>query len=307
MVDYPTYIKLHRSGELKNRIKRAYELLKKCTICPRRCGVNRLKGERGVCKSGFELVVSSFHCHFGEEPPISGYRGSGTIFFTHCNLGCVFCQNYPISHLGNGNRVSQKRLAEMMLALQDKGCHNINLVTPTHFVPQILSSLSLAIENGLNIPLVYNCGGYERVETLKLLRGIVDIYMPDIKYGGMEEAKKYSSAPDYFKIAKEAVKEMYRQVGNLRINKEGIAQKGLLVRHLVLPNGLARSRKVLTFLAKEISPYVYVSIMSQYFPAYRAREFKELNRRITPEEYEEVLSVADELGLKRGWRQEYET
>jgi len=304
---YPAYIELYRSGELKNRVKKAYELLEKCTVCPRRCNVNRLRGEKGFCRTGFELVVSSFHCHFGEEPPISGYRGSGTIFFTHCNLGCVFCQNYPISHLGNGNQVSQKRLAEMMLILQKKGCHNINLVTPTHFVPQILSSLSLAIENGLNIPLVYNCGGYEATDTLKLLDGVVDIYMPDIKYGGVEEGKRYSSAPDYFQIAKEAIKEMYQQVGNLRINEEGIAQRGLLVRHLVLPDGLARSKEVLTFLAKQISPDVYVSIMSQYFPAYRAGEFKELNRRITSEEYEEVLSIADELGLKRGWRQGQES
>jgi len=250
-------------------------------------------------------MVSSFHCHFGEEPPISGYQGSGTIFFTHCSLRCVFCQNYPISHLGHGNRTSSEELARMMLALQQKGCHNINLVTPTHFVPQILSGLLKACERGLKIPLVYNCGGYEAVETLNLLEGIVDVYMPDIKYGGTEEGGKYSSASNYFKIARDAIKEMHRQVGNLRMDNNGIAQRGLLVRHLILPNGLAKSREVLSFLAEEISPKTYISLMDQYFPAYRATKFKELNRKITLREYEQVISIAQELGLNRGWRQGY--
>jgi len=266
--------------------------------------VNRLKGETGFCKSGAEVIVSSFNPHFGEEPPISGYKGSGTIFFTNCNLRCLFCQNYPISHLGNGNQVSKNELSKMMLILQKKGCHNINFVTPTHFVPQILSALYLAIEENLYIPLVYNCGGYESVQTLRLLEGIIDIYMPDIKYGGKIEGKKYSSASDYFEIAKKAVKEMYRQVGNLKLNKEGIAQRGLLIRHLVLPNKLAGTRNVFSFLAKEISPNTYVSIMSQYFPAYKAQEFEELNRRITPKEYKEALDTAKELDLQRGWQQD---
>jgi len=191
----------------------------------------------------------------------------------------------------------------MMLILQKKGCHNINFVTPTHFIPQILSALCLAIEENLHIPLVYNCGGYELVQTLRLLEGVIDIYMPDIKYGGKREGEKYSSASDYFEIAKKAVKEMYQQVGNLKLNKDGVAQRGLLVRHLVLPNGLAGTRNVFSFLAKEISPNTYVSIMSQYFPAYRAQEFEELNRRITPEEYKEALDIAKELGLQRGWQQ----
>ena len=277
--------------------------MSECKLCPRECGVNRLKGEKGFCKSSAGVMVSSFNPHFGEEPPISGYKGSGTIFFTNCNLGCLFCQNYPISHLGNGNRISKNELSKMMLILQKKGCHNINFVTPTHFIPQILSALCLAIEENLHIPLVYNCGGYELVQTLRLLEGVIDIYMPDIKYGGKREGKKYSSASDYFEIAKKAVKEMYRQVGNLKLNKDGVAQRGLLVRHLVLPNRLAGTRNVFSFLAKEISPNTYVSIMSQYFPAYRAQEFEELNRRITPEEYKEALDIAKELGLQRGWQQ----
>jgi len=302
-VSYPGYLKLQKSGELKVRIKKLYKLLKECRICPRKCGVNRLKGEKGFCKSGLEPVVSSFYPHFGEEPPISGSKGSGTIFFAHCSLKCVFCQNYPISHLGNGNEISVEKLAEEMFNLQKMGCHNINLVTPTHFTPQIVQALSIAIERGLHIPLVYNCGGYEAVKTLRLLEGIVDIYMPDIKYGGKEEGKKYSSASNYFEVAKKAVKEMFKQVGNLQLNKEGIAYKGLLVRHLILPHGLAKTRNVFEFIAKEISPLTYISLMSQYFPAYRAQEFRELNRRITQEEYEEALEITEELGLKRGWQQ----
>jgi len=299
---YPSYLKLHKSGELKKRIKRAYGVMESCRICPRNCRVNR-RERKGYCRAGLKPVVSSFHLHFGEEPPISGYRGSGTIFFTYCNLRCVFCQNYPISHLGNGNEVSLERLSDMMIALQKKGAHNINLVTPTHFVPQILFSLDLAIEKGLQIPLVYNCGGYELVETLKLLEGVVDIYMPDIKYGRREESEKYSSAPNYFKVAKKAVKEMHRQVGNLKLNKEGIAKRGLLVRHLVLPNGLAKTKNVFNFVAKEISTKTYVSIMSQYFPAYKALYIEELNRKITLKEYNQALKIAEEVGLENGWRQ----
>jgi putative pyruvate formate lyase activating enzyme len=299
----PTYRELYERGELERRVERGYQILKECELCPRECRINREKGERGFCEAGIELTVSSFHAHFGEEPPISGYRGSGTIFLTYCNLRCVFCQNYPISHLGNGNQVSSRVFSQMMLNLQKKGCHNINLVTPTDFVPQILAGLLLAIQKGLNIPLVYNCSGYEKVETLKLLEGIIDIYMPDIKYGGREEGKKYSSAPDYFQVVRKAIREMHRQVGNLSLDEEGIAKRGLLVRHLVLPNKLARTKRVFSFLAKEISPATYISIMSQYFPAYRAEGFEELNRRITDEEYEEALDIARELGLKRGWRQ----
>ncbi|MCD6318171.1 radical SAM protein [Candidatus Aerophobetes bacterium] len=300
---YPSYLKLYKSGELKKRIKRAYGLMESCRICPRNCRVNR-REKKGYCRAGLKVSVSSFHLHFGEEPPISGYRGSGTIFFTYCNLRCVFCQNYPISHLGNGNEISPERLSDMMIVLQKKGAHNINLVTPTHFVPQILFSLDLAIEKGLQIPLVYNCGGYESVETLKLLEEVVDIYMPDIKYGGRKEGEKYSSAPNYFEVAKKAVKEMHRQVGNLKLNKEGIAKRGLLVRHLILPNGLAETKNVFNFVAKEISPQTYVSIMSQYFPAYKALYIEELNRKITLKEYNQALKIAEEVGLENGWRQD---
>jgi len=299
----PIYRELYERGELERRIERGYQILKECELCPRECRINREKGERGFCEAGIELTVSSFHAHFGEEPPISGYRGSGTIFLTYCNLRCMFCQNYPISHLGNGNQISSSVFSQMMLDLQGKGCHNINLVTPTDFVPQILAGLLLAIQKGLNIPLVYNCSGYEKVETLKLLEGIIDIYMPDIKYGGREEGEKYSSALDYFQVTRKAIREMYRQVGDLRLDEEGIAKRGLLVRHLVLPNKLARTKRVFSFLAKEISPATYISIMSQYFPAYRAEESEELNRRITDKEYEEALDIARELGLKRGWQQ----
>lgn len=302
-LSYPSYLKLYEEGELESRVEEAYKLLGRCNICPRKCGVNRIKGEKGFCKAGREPMVSSFHSHFGEEPPISGYRGSGTIFFTHCNLRCLFCQNYPISHLGNGNQISPSQLSQMMLSLQKRGCHNINLVTPTHFTPQVLSGLFLAIKKGLNIPLVYNCGGYERVETLRLLEGIVDIYMPDMKYGEEEKSKKFSSASDYFEVAKKAIKEMYRQVGDLELNGKGIAQRGLLVRHLILPNRGAGTRKVFSFLREEISARTYLSIMSQYFPAYKAQEFRELNRKVTREEYEEALHIASELGLERGWRQ----
>jgi len=274
-----------------------------CHICPRRCGVNRLKGEIGYCKGGIEPEISSFYSHMGEEPPISGWTGSGTIFFTHCSLRCVFCQNYPISQLGYGNKISIQKLAKIMITLQKRGCHNINLVTPTHFVPQIVAALDIAAGEGLKIPLVYNCGGYEEVSTLKLLEGIVDIYMPDIKYGEKKEAKKYSNAPDYFEVAKKAIKEMHRQVGELKMSKDNIAQKGLIIRHLVLPNDLAKTKKVLSFIKNEISPQTYISIMNQYFPAYKAIHIKELNRKIRKLEYRKVLQLVQRLSLERGWQQ----
>jgi len=298
------YRALYDAGELQSRIERGYEILGECRLCPRECRANREGGEKGFCGAGIELTVSSFHPHFGEEPPISGSKGSGTIFLTYCNLKCVFCQNYPISHLGNGNQTSSLTLSQMMLSLQERGCHNINLVTPTAFVPQIMAGLLLAIQEGLNIPLVYNCGGYESLETLKLLDGIIDIYMPDMKYGGREEGQRYSAAPDYFRVAKAAIREMYRQVGVLRLDAMGIAEKGLVVRHLVLPHRLARTRRVLSFIATEISTDTYISTMSQYFPAYRAGEFEELSRRITDKEYREALDAARKLGLEKGWQQD---
>lgn len=297
----PSYIGLHKSGELSKRLSKAIDILKKCRLCPRECGANRLNGERGFCRSGRFVMVSSVGAHFGEEAPLVGHKGSGTIFLTNCNLDCVFCQNYDISHLGNGREVDSAYLANAMLLLQNYGCHNVNFVTPTHYAPQILEALIIAIEKGLKIPIVYNCGGYESLEMIKLLDGIVDIYMPDIKYGDNEIAKKYSNAPNYFDIAKSVVTEMYRQVGDLIINKQGIAERGLLIRHLVMPNGIAGTDKVVEFVAK-LSKNSYINIMAQYRPQYKAKDYPEINRRITTDEYMSAILLAEKVGLRRGFR-----
>lgn len=289
-----------------NKIKQAYDLMKSCRLCPRECRVDRLKGERGFCKAGFLPMVSSFHAHFGEEPPISGKNGSGTIFFTHCGLRCVFCQNHPISQLGEGREVSVDELADMMIKLQDEGCHNINFVTPTHYMPQILEAVSIAKENGLKVPLVYNCGGYESMEALEILDGIIDIYMPDMKYSNNAVAKKFSSAPDYFEVSKKAVKEMYRQVGDLKVEK-GVAKRGLIIRHLVLPDGLAGSEAIFDFIVKELSPDTYVNIMAQYYPCHMASNFSELTKRITYGEYTDALKLAKKKHLLCGFRQVLKT
>lgn len=299
------YVELYERGILKKRKEELYKLLEKCHLCPRKCLVNRLQDEKGFCGAGKRTAISSYNLHFGEEPPISGYRGSGTIFFTHCNLRCCFCQNYPISQLGNGQEVEISQLATMMVKLQKLGAHNINFVTPTHFVPQIVEALELAVGEGLNIPLVYNSGGYDSVETFKLLDGIVDIYMPDAKYSNSQSAQTYSRAADYFEVNKKALLEMHRQVGDLKMDKEGIAKQGLLIRHLVMPEDIVGSRGVLEFIAKNISQNTYMSIMAQYHPAHLAFEFPELSRRISKTEYDAVLKMADELGLERGWRQTF--
>ena len=278
-------------------------LLESCAVCPRVCGVNRLKGELGFCKTGKNPKISAYNVHKGEEPPISGFNGSGTIFFTGCNLKCVFCQNYPISQLHHGNEITIEKLSKIMLDLQNLNVHNINLVTPTHVAPQIIRALFYARKNGLKIPIVYNSGGYESKETLKLLEGIIDIYMPDIKYSDDKMAEKYSSVSNYWGMAAESVKEMYRQVGGLKM-KNGIAVKGVLIRHLVLPCNIAGSKKVLKFIAEEISKDTYVSIMSQYHIANKAEEYPELRRKITRKEYSAVLDYADKLGIVNGWRQE---
>jgi len=288
--------------ELEEKIRQAYVLLSPCRLCPRNCKVDRLKNKRGYCRAGFLPEIASFHPHHGEEPPISGYRGSGTIFFSHCSLRCVFCQNYSLSQMGEGAEVSIEELSDIMLKLQEMGCHNINFVTPTHYTPQILSSLLIAKERGLKIPLVYNCGGYESVETLKILDGVIDIYMPDFKYGDNTSAEKYSAAPDYFEIAKEAHREMYRQVGLLKI-ENGIAVSGLLIRHLVMPNRLAASDKIFEFIVNELSPDTAVNIMAQYYPAHLAHRYPEINRFPTINEYTEVLESAKKAGLNYGWRQ----
>ncbi|MCJ7646485.1 radical SAM protein [bacterium] len=300
-----SYVELCERGILKKRKEKLNKLLEKCHLCPRKCLVNRLQDEKGFCGAGRRVVVSSYNLHFGEEPPISGYRGSGTIFFTHCNLRCCFCQNYPISQLGNGQEVDISELATMMTKLQKLGAHNINFVTPTHFVPPIVEALEVAVGEGLKIPLVYNSGGYDSVETLQLLDGIVDIYMPDAKYSSPETARRYSKADDYFEVNKKALLEMHRQVGDLKMDKEGIANRGLLIRHLVMPEDVVGSRKVLEFIAKNISQNTYMSIMAQYHPAHLAFEFPELSRRISKREYDAVLKMADELGLERGWRQDF--
>lgn len=283
----------------ENVIEKLYNILRECTLCPRNCRVNRLEGKKGFCRTGSKPIVSSWGPHFGEERPLVGRFGSGTIFFTHCNLGCLYCQNWTISHLGEGEEITVERLANIMLMLQSEGCHNINLVTPTHQTPMIVEAIFIARDKGLEIPIVYNCGGYESVETLKLLEGIIEIYMPDIKYMSGEFAKKYSLAPDYPEIVKSAIKEMHRQVGDLLIDHRGIAVKGLLVRHLVLPNNIAGTDEVVRFIAEEVSKNTYINIMDQYRPCYRAFEFHELSRRITPQEYESAIKAAIKAGLKR--------
>jgi len=295
----PGYIRLYHTGELKKRIVKAREALLECRICPRRCKVNRLKNETGICKAGKLPKISSYNPHFGEEPPLVGRHGSGTIFLTSCNLGCVFCQNYDISHLGEGRDVSCERLAWMMVELQDMGCHNINFVTPTHFIPQILEALPIAIENGLKISLVYNTGGYDFVDTLKLLEGVFDIYMPDYKFSDKEVSAKLCKAADYPQVAMAAIKEMHRQAGDLVINDKGIAERGLIVRHLIMPDGLAGTKKVLQFLAQEISINTYVNIMAQYHPCGHANKYPEINRRITRGEFEDAIQIAREMGI---WR-----
>jgi putative pyruvate formate lyase activating enzyme len=294
----PSYIKLYKSGVLDERIRELYGILESCELCPRKCGKNRLRRERGFCKSGRELMVSSYAPHFGEEKPLVGTGGSGTIFLTNCNLRCVYCQNYEISHLGIGREVSTEGAAEMMIKLQMRGCHNVNLVTPTHFTPQIARSIKDAIKKGLCLPIVYNCGGYENVETIKLLEDIVDIYMPDIKYSSKEPAKKYSDASDYFDRCRESIREMHRQVGDLKIDEDGIAHRGLLVRHLILPNDLAGSKEVLKFVSG-LSKDSYVNIMDQYRPKGEAWDYEELSRRPTREEFYDAMDMAKRYGLHR--------
>jgi putative pyruvate formate lyase activating enzyme len=297
----PIYLEKLSVPELIERSKRLNELLESCAICPNQCGIDRRFDNSGLCNSTDKVIISSVSPHYGEEPPLVGRFGSGTIFFTNCNLSCEFCQNYDISHSGAGREISLDELSDSMLALQIRGCHNINLVTPTHFTPQIVSALIIAINKGLEIPIVYNCGGYESVETLKLLDGIIDIYMPDIKYSINENALKYSGVGDYWEVVQSAVREMHRQVGDLKINRSGLAQRGLLIRHLVLPNQLAGSKKVIDFIAKEISKDSYLNIMDQYRPTYRAYHYEELNRRITNTEYNEIVHYAMKIGLWRGF------
>lgn len=295
----PGYVKLYHSGELERRAGMMGEMLKDCTVCPHRCHVNRIEHKRGFCRAGSTLKIHSYGPHFGEEDMLVGTGGSGTIFFSCCTLKCVFCQNYEISHYGEGYEISPAGLSDIMLSLQKKGCHNINLVSPTHFVPRIVEALSFAAQEGLTLPVVYNTGGYDDLNTLKLLDGIMDIYMPDIKFGDNFRAGKYTGSAGYFDIVKLAVKEMHRQVGDLALDERGIAVRGLLVRHLVMPDNIAGTQAVLKFIADEISLDTAVNIMAQYYPAHKAHAFRELARRITGEEYIRAVQIALDLGLKR--------
>lgn len=296
-------IPVYHNTDIKLLSETATQLLEHCKICPRKCAVNRLKGELGHCHTGKDARVASCGAHFGEEKELVGQHGSGAIFFSYCNLHCVFCQNYDISQRGEGNIVNANELAKIMLSLQQTGCHNINLVSPTHIVPQFIQALDIAKDKGLNLPIVYNSGGYDSVETLKLLDGVIDIYMPDVKYGSNETGKKYSDVKDYWTINKLVLKEMYQQVGDLVINEDGIAERGLLIRHLVLPNQMANSFEILKFIADEISKNSFINIMDQYRSCYNADEYSELSRRISQQEFDKVIDFACKLGLKRGFKE----
>lgn len=304
----PGYITLYRSGELKRRAERLEARLAFCDICPRKCRVNRLNNERGFCHSGYLPIVSTVCAHFGEEPAISGSKGSGTVFFGNCNMRCIYCQNYQISQNWRkqlAHEMSFSKLAEKMLYLQNElGCHNINFVSPSHFVPQLVRAVLEAVPLGLKVPLVYNSSGYDSVETLKELEGIISVYLPDLRYASDKWAKKFSKAVDYVEHARVAIKEMWSQVGKLVVDDSGVARRGLIVRHLILPNGLAGSEESLRWLAHEVSPEVTVSIMAQYYPSHKARQIPLLSRTISQAEYEEVIALVDELGFENGWVQE---
>ena len=295
----PSYVATFRSGELEARVKGLIESLASCDLCPRRCRVNRLEDERGFCRTGRQAVFSSFGPHFGEEDPLVGRGGSGTIFFTHCNLLCNFCQNYDISHEGAGQEIEPEGLARVMLNLQDQGCHNINFVSPSHVVVQILEALPTAIEGGLRIPLVYNTGGYDLPETIRRLEGVVDIYMPDVKFSDGAVAEELAEAPDYPLICRAALSEMHRQVGDLCLNEAGVAWKGLLIRHLVMPDHLAGTEETFTWIAGHLSTNTYMNVMDQYRPCGTVQGHPSLSRRITGGEYEEALQIAGRCGLHR--------
>jgi putative pyruvate formate lyase activating enzyme len=297
----PAYLHLHRTDELEQRVYHALKALEFCRLCPRKCGDDRLSNKSGVCKTGRLACVSSYSPHPGEEHCLSGWNGSGTIFFSWCNLRCPFCQNYEISNLGQGCEVPSEKLAWMMLELQKAGCHNINLVSPSHIVPQILEALSLAVEQGLRLPLVYNTSAYDSMESLRLLDGIIDIYMPDFKIWDSHMAAKYLAAKDYPGTARRAIQEMYRQVGDLKMDEFGLAKRGVLVRHLVMPGPIAGTGEIVKFLSHEISPHTYINIMDQYYPAGKvsADQYPELNRRITAQEFADAMAAARKAGLSR--------
>ena len=298
------YHELYKSGELLRRVRSAYAKLASCDLCPHECGVNRIKGKTGVCCSGLKPKVASANIHHGEEPPVSGPRGSGTIFLSSCNLRCCFCQNFPISQLGNGEEISTLELAARMLKLQRLGAHNVNFVTPSHMVPQILAAIYLAVGQGFELPIVWNSNGYEMVDALRLLDGIVDIYLPDMKYADDAVAEELSGTTDYCRVNRLAVKEMLQQVGHLQFDFEGVASRGLIVRHLVLPDGRAGSAETLRWIADELGTQTHISLMKQYFPAYRAAETTGMSRKITDQEYDEAVDVLEACGLENGWVQD---
>lgn len=306
----PSYIGLYKSGELEKRSEAALEILELCYACPHNCKVNRTVGDLGICASGYLPIVSSYTAHHGEEPVLSGRNGAGNIFFGNCNLKCIYCQNYEISQNWNVERhheVSHERLADIMIELQSRECHNIGLVSPTHFSATILKSIYLAAGKGLKLPIIYNTNGYDSVEMLKLYDGVIDIYLPDFKYGDSDYAKKYSNAENYFEHTKAALKEMYRQVGDELIYEGDVVVKGLIIRHLVLPNGLAESDKVFRFIAEELSPKVHISLMSQYYPTNKAYKEILLDRKLRQSEYEKAIEFMDKYGLENGWIQEMES
>jgi len=301
----PGYLELSRE-ELMSRAEKAKAKLASCDLCPNNCGVNRLEGQVGICRAKYLPGVASANLHFGEEPPLSGTRGSGTIFFSHCTLACAYCQNWPISQKGNGKETTIDGLAGMMMELQRRGAHNVNFVTPTHYMPQILEALVVAVDEGFSLPIVYNTSGYEVVPSLKLLDGVVDIYLPDMRYACDRQARRYSRARMYSMYNRAAVKEMYRQVGNLVTDEHGIAVRGLIIRHLVLPGGISGTEEIMKFLAEEVSKDVYISLMAQYFPAYLALTTPELSRKITADEYQAAIEAMERYGLTEGWVQEIE-
>ena len=300
----PSCLKSYQNGSLQEKAETLYNRLASCDICPRICKTNRLNNQLGFCKTGKKAKVYSYFCHHGEEPGISGTNGSGTIFFSSCNLRCVYCQNYEFSQTDRGKEAGEEELASFMLELQQEGAHNINFVTPTHNIPQILKALVLAVEKGLKIPLVYNSSGYDSVETLRLLEGIFDIYLPDARYADSQSALKLSQAKDYPAINQAALKEMHRQVGVAQFNPDEIIEKGLLIRHLVLPNKLSGTAEIMAFIARELGPDTYISLMSQYFPCHKAKDYPELTRRLTLEEYQEAMDIMHSYGLHNGWVQD---
>lgn len=295
--DFPICLQLS-DKEFKDRIEKLYNILNACTLCGHKCKVDR-NHNIGICNAGINPKISSVFPHFGEEKPLVGTHGSGTIFLSNCNCKCVYCQNFDISHLGKGEELAEEEIARKMIYLQDIGCHNINWVSPTHFAPQMVKSLFIARENGLKLPVVYNTGGYDSPGLIEMLSGIIDIYMPDIKYGSNENASKYSGVKNYWDIVRVSVKKMHSQVGDLLIEPSGITKRGLLIRHLVLPNNIAGSDEVLKFIAEEISKDSYVNIMKQYTPYFKASDYQELSRGVTQEEYMKVVNKAKELGLRR--------